>query len=70
MEQSGFMNQMTPTEQAYIAGIVDGEGCITMRRCVEKHKDVVMHRLFLYVSNTDLPLLLCPTIELTTCGAL
>lgn len=50
-----IMNQLTPEKAAYIAGIVDGEGCIS---AVHDHPDRGNSiRLELKIANTNRPLL-------------
>lgn len=48
---------MTRTEQlAWVAGLIDGEGCITITRCFPKRKDLTtlaVYRLMLKVSMGD-----------------
>jgi hypothetical protein len=46
-------NKLSETEAAYIAGLVDGEGSITLSR---KHRNENRH-LGLTISSTELPML-------------
>jgi hypothetical protein len=45
------MNNPTEIELAYIAGVMDGEGCVTILR--QKFPRKFQYRLFLVVSNTN-----------------
>ncbi|MDH5633146.1 MAG: LAGLIDADG family homing endonuclease [Gammaproteobacteria bacterium] len=47
------INILTPVNAAYIAGLIDGEGTVTLTR---KHKDEHRH-LAVSISNTELQLL-------------
>ena len=47
------VNKLSPTEAAYLAGIIDGEGTITLsRRNRNKHRTLVVT-----VSNTEMSIL-------------
>ncbi|HHH13218.1 MAG TPA: hypothetical protein ENJ98_03190, partial [Thiolapillus brandeum] len=46
-------NRLTPTQAAYIAGLLDGEGTITLTR---KHRNE-NRQLAVTISNTELSLL-------------
>ncbi len=47
------MNKLTATEKAYIAGIIDGEGCIGIYRTGGKRKDAARLSLRVMVGMTD-----------------
>ena len=46
------IGHLSETEKAYLAGIVDGEGCITMNRYI-KRGAVPVYRLFVEIANTS-----------------
>ena len=45
------------SERAYLAGIVDGEGCILIDRNEDKRSGRVYHRLRVTINNTFVPLM-------------
>src|SRR5437868_3677678 len=47
------MNKLTPTEAAYIAGIIDGEGCIGVRA----DKDHIVSMCRIHIGNTSMALI-------------
>ncbi len=56
------VNPLSPTDTAYIAGLIDGEGTVTLCR---KHRNE-NHQLAISISNTEIELL---TYVLDTVGA-
>ena len=44
------INSLSPTDTAYIAGLIDGEGTVTLCR---KHRNE-NHQLAISISNTDI----------------
>jgi len=53
------MDELTELEKAYIAGIIDGEGSITIANNKERYKDKVYrsYRLVVQVGNNDIGLI-------------
>lgn len=53
------MNKLTPREAAYLAGLIDGEGTITIhrRRPLPSNQFRLYYRPVVIIINTDLPLL-------------
>ena len=47
------VNPLSPTDTAYIAGLIDGEGTVTLCR---KHRNE-NHQLAISISNTEIELL-------------
>ena len=48
------MNYLTEAEKGYLAGIIDGEGCIRLAR---KRKTIISYTAYLIVTNCNLELL-------------
>lgn len=51
------MNKLKDVEKAYIAGIIDGEGCISITRSHPPKNRWVAYSCSLYIANTNLELL-------------
>ena len=47
---------LTETQKAYLAGIIDGEGCITLRRAHKKRSGTTQYSLQLVISTTSIKL--------------
>ena len=47
------IGHLPETEKAYLAGIVDGEGCITLHRRSPQGKNNPVYALFVEISNTS-----------------
>lgn len=54
-----YENQLTEHDVGYLAGIIDGEGCIHISRPITRHKDCKspIYQTYISVTNTDLNLL-------------
>lgn len=48
------MNELTETEKAYLAGFVDGEGCITITKYTQKKTGRPVYCLLVIVSQKDI----------------
>lgn len=44
---------LSETDKAWMAGFVDGEGCITISKQVRKNRPTPAYRVFITISNTD-----------------
>jgi hypothetical protein len=60
------MNDISDVEAAYLAGLIDGEGCIYISKYYSKNGGRIRHSLSLIISNSSLELL--ENIQ-TVCGA-
>lgn len=51
------MNPLSETEKAYLAGFLDGEGCITILRQMKKKSVSISYALSVVIAQADLPIL-------------
>jgi len=62
-----IMKELTDTQKAYIAGIIDGEGCISMSKIKSRNSTSIRARIMIANANT---LLLDWLYEVTGIGAI
>ena len=61
--------QLTEWEKGYLAGIIDGEGCIALKRGKRPRKDKTFHYSpWLRISNTD-PAIINQVLHIIGCGS-
>lgn len=44
--------ELSPTQIAYLAGIIDGEGCLTLKVCRHKDGGIIVHPLIVVVNTS------------------
>lgn len=47
------MNELTEAERAYLAGLIDGEGCITITKQARKDTPTPVYQMVLVISQND-----------------